>query len=198
MINGGMKGFFKGKKGIRQRDPMSPLLFVIVMEYLSRFLKKVGGLRGFKFHSRCKVLNLNHLAFVDDLMLFSYGDQKSISLLVRALKTFENCSGLQASPEKTAIFFGNVSRLVKQEILHMSGFVEGCAPFKYLGIPLNVRSLSNSDYDGLIDKMLLRINCWPSRNLSYAARSLLVNSILLSPYWSQCVLLPAGVINRIT
>ncbi|XP_021727232.1 uncharacterized protein LOC110694368 [Chenopodium quinoa] len=141
MINGGLNGFFKGKKGIRQGDPMSPLLFVIVMEYLSKILRKVGGMRSFKFHSRCKMLNLNHLAVADDLMMFCYGDKKYVSLLVRALDIFGKCSGLQ-------------------DILRVFGFVEGCTPFKYLGIPLNVRSLSNSDYDSLIDKMLARITCW--------------------------------------
>ncbi|XP_021729350.1 uncharacterized protein LOC110696371 [Chenopodium quinoa] len=150
------------------------------LKFPAELLRKVGSMRSFKFHSRCKMLNLNHLAFTDDLILFCYGDKKYVSLLVKALSTFEKCSGLQASAEKTAIYFGNVARVVKQEILRVSGFVEGCTPFKYLGIPLNVRSLSNSDYDSLIDKMLARITCWSSRNLSYAARCLLVNTVLLS------------------
>ena len=56
VLNGGMHGFFKGKRGIRQEDPISPLLFVIVMEYLTRLLRKIGKLRGFKFHSRWKII----------------------------------------------------------------------------------------------------------------------------------------------
>ncbi|XP_021741303.1 uncharacterized protein LOC110707583 [Chenopodium quinoa] len=130
LLNGGSYGFFKGKKGIRQGDPMSPILFVIVMEYLSRLLKKVGKKKRFNYHQRCKELALNHLIFADDLMLFSYGNNDCVKLLIKALKTFEARSGLQANLEKTAIYFGNVQHPVQDSILCHSGFVKGEMPFR--------------------------------------------------------------------
>ncbi|XP_021731005.1 uncharacterized protein LOC110697912 [Chenopodium quinoa] len=199
MLNVGIHGFFQGKRGIRQGDPVSPLLFVIVMEYLTRLLKKIGKMRGFRFHSRCKSIGLNHLVFADDLMLFCYGDHKSVELLIRGLKTFEKCSGLMANTDKSAIYFGNVPAPVQTQITRTSGFSVGKFPFRYLGIPLNARYLKIADFDSLIDKMLAKISCWSSRHLSYSARTLLVNSMLLSlhTYWAQCLLLPSGVMHRI-
>lgn len=38
LINGSPKGFFKAERGIRQGDPLSPFLFVIVGEALSRMI----------------------------------------------------------------------------------------------------------------------------------------------------------------
>lgn len=38
-INGGIYGRIKGKRGLSQRDPLSPLFFVIGVEYFSRFIK---------------------------------------------------------------------------------------------------------------------------------------------------------------
>ncbi|KAA0062888.1 non-LTR retroelement reverse transcriptase-like protein [Cucumis melo var. makuwa] len=64
-------------KGVRQGDPLSPFLFVMVMEVLSRMLNKIP--QSFKFHHRCEKVKLTHLTFADDLMIFCAADEPSLS-----------------------------------------------------------------------------------------------------------------------
>lgn len=48
-VNGKGCSYFAGKRGLRQENLISPPMFVLVMEYLSKILKSMNGLPGFKF-----------------------------------------------------------------------------------------------------------------------------------------------------
>lgn len=61
------------------RDPVSPLLFVLEMEYVSRISKCMSLLPIFRFHLMCQQLHLTHLIFADDLMIFFKGEINSVA-----------------------------------------------------------------------------------------------------------------------
>ncbi|KAK4381117.1 hypothetical protein Sango_2998400 [Sesamum angolense] len=76
-VNGGVHGFF-GARGLRQGDPMSPYLFVLVMEVLQMILQQFIDQDGqFLYHWRCTELKLFQLSFADDLLLLCKADVQS-------------------------------------------------------------------------------------------------------------------------
>ncbi|XP_062100629.1 uncharacterized protein LOC133806538 [Humulus lupulus] len=198
-INGALHGYLQSKRGLRQGDPMSPLHFVIGMEYLSRILTKIAKDSKFQFHPRCKSLALTHLCFADDLLLFCKGDYVSATLLLRAFKLFENSSGLKANIGKSVVYGTGMDTHSFERIVDISGFQKSLLPFKYLGMKICLKRLTRADCDCLVDKMTKRIKVWSSRNLSYAGRIVLINSVLLSinSFSSQIIILPKMVVQKI-
>lgn len=140
MITGKLRGFFKGGKGLRQGDPISPLLFVLYMEYLSRIFNYVCRMPNFKFFKCCKELQLCPLCFADDLILFYEGDFYSIFTLLHGFENFSATSGLVANREKVELFAGNMDNDILRKILCASGYKLGQLPFRYLGVPITARS----------------------------------------------------------
>ncbi|XP_074315309.1 uncharacterized protein LOC141651500 [Silene latifolia] len=169
------------------------------MEYLSRILDHVTTTMSFKFHPLCGSLQLSHLLFADDLLLFSKGDTHSIMILLRAFATFSFATGLQINSMKSNIYFNGVHHSVKADIIEVSGFVEGTLPFKYLGVPIVSGRLSHNHCAVLIDKVTARIRGFGSRKLSYSGRLTLVNAVLTSlySYWAKIFLIPKVVLRRI-
>jgi hypothetical protein len=74
LVNGSPAGFFNGSRGIRQGDPLSPFLFVIVMEAFSRMVKASidhSLLSGFFVGTREREqVHISHLLFADDTLVF--------------------------------------------------------------------------------------------------------------------------------
>lgn len=76
MMNGSLEGFFPSRKGLCQGDPLSPFLFVIIMEVLSQLLNRSS--ENFNFYDQCERTNLTHLSFADDLMIFCGAGHSSL------------------------------------------------------------------------------------------------------------------------
>ena len=199
ILNGTLLETFKAKCGVRQGDPMSPLLFVIGMEYLSKILIATGDAKDVYFHSRCSKLKLNHLVFAKDLMLFYKGDMHSIKTLCQGVELFSSSSGLEANNSKSGIYLAGVSDNFRMLVARSLEFTFESLPGKYLGMPLTSKWYTIADWECMVDKMTNQIRSWFARNLSYTARLQLVNSILISisNYWCQTVILPKRAVNQI-
>nr|GEX26635.1 hypothetical protein [Tanacetum cinerariifolium] len=154
-VNGSLHGYFKGKRGLRQGDPISPYLFTLVMEVLTLMLqRKVHQTDQFTYHRYCSKIELVNLCFADDLFLFAYGDVGSASIIKEPLDEFKNASGLVPSLPKSMPYFCNVLNHVKLSILHILPFEEGKLLVKYLGVPLVSLRLMIRDCNELVDKVL--------------------------------------------
>ena len=100
-LNGEVKGYFKGGRGLRQGDPISPYLFTLVMEVFTLIMnQKINSNPNFKFHAGCKELRLTHLCFADDLLVLCHGSCESVKVIKESLETFSKVSGLVANMEK--------------------------------------------------------------------------------------------------
>ena len=78
MINGTLVDFFGSTKGIHQGNPLSPLIFYIVLEALSRMLDAAAILGQFSSFSVVSsvgtLLTMSHLLLANDTLIFCYGD----------------------------------------------------------------------------------------------------------------------------
>ncbi|GJV29219.1 reverse transcriptase domain, reverse transcriptase zinc-binding domain protein [Tanacetum coccineum] len=117
-INGSLHGHFKGKRGLRQGDPLSPYLFTLVMEVLMLMLqRRVRDSNQFTYHRYCSKLDLINLCFADDLFLFAHGDVNSVMVIKEALDEFKCASSLIPSLPKSTTYFCNVLNFTKLAVL---------------------------------------------------------------------------------
>lgn len=196
-VNGEGYGFFDGKRGLRHGDPMPPLLFVLVMEYLSRTLKYISEFSNFKFHPICKQLKLTHLIFACDLIIFCKGTPNPITM--EALSHFSKVTGLVANMDKSSIFVAGVDDHMKDTLVQQTGFILGTFPIRYLGFPISSKKCNKMECYQLIDKIITRINTVYSKQLSYAGRLQVVTAVLFSlhSFCGSSFILPQSVLKEV-
>jgi hypothetical protein len=139
LVNGTPSGIFSSSRGIRQSDPLSPLLFVIVMEAFSKLFSisvQRGFLSGFAVGSRSnRVINVSHLLFADDTLVFCGASPDHLLYLRMLLLSFEAVSGLKINLDKSVLVpVGIVDNM--DDLAGILGCGVSSLPLKYLGLPL--------------------------------------------------------------
>jgi len=114
MISGGNVGikvndeigpYFQTKRGLRQGDPMSPILFNIIADMLALIIKRAkddGQIRGVIPNLLDDGLSI--LQYADDTIIFIDHDLEQAYNLKLLLCAFEQLSGLKINFHKSEIF----------------------------------------------------------------------------------------------
>jgi len=155
LINCESLGFFSSTRGLRQGDPLSPLLFILVMETLRRLVNKAidaSFLEGFQItNARAESLLISHLLFADDTLFFYKPYESNLGYLRSILLLFEAMSGLQVNLAKSVLIpIGEVLDL--PQLAHFFGCRVDSLPSTYLGIPLGASYKSKVVWEPVIEK----------------------------------------------
>ncbi|XP_022889220.1 uncharacterized protein LOC111404680 [Olea europaea var. sylvestris] len=175
-LNGSMHGFFKGRKGLRQGDLLSPFLFVLCIEYFSRMFRATTNDSDFNYHPKCDPLKITYLGFADDLMLFARGDVMSVKILMDCLSNFGLVLGLRLNILKSNLYTVGIYGQPLEDILQLTNIPKGSMSFRYLGISLASRKLKVSCYAPFLEKITTYIGAWNCSSLSYAGKVELIRA----------------------
>lgn len=89
-------------------DPLSPYLFILMEEVLSRMLKvdfEKGRIRKFVYPKGCPLIS--HLLYIDDLLVFTNGEHRSLKQLLMTLGFYEWWFKQKINKAMFAFFFSS-------------------------------------------------------------------------------------------
>jgi hypothetical protein len=160
LINGEATDFFRSGRGIRQGCPLSPLLFILIMEGLNLLLKKSqaeGAITGLKISSFTIIL---HLLFVDDILILSKASLSEWRVIDKLLILFCKASGLAVNLSKSTTHYSGLSDhdLVDFKSALNFTFSDLNTGFRYLGYYLKTGTHRASDWDWIVAKISHKIN----------------------------------------
>jgi hypothetical protein len=180
-INGSQHGFFNCKRGVRQGDPLSPLLFCLAEEVLSRGISKLvvdGNMELIKGSRNSLVPS--HCLYANDIMVFCSGKLSCIQALKNLFVRYANCSGQIINAAKSTIYSGGISQSRLNNIVNNIGFNVGSFPFNYLGVPIFKGKPKARFFNPIADKIKNKLSAWKASLLSIAGRVQLVKFVIQS------------------
>ncbi|WMV22464.1 hypothetical protein MTR67_015849 [Solanum verrucosum] len=141
------------KSMAKQGDPLSPFLFILAMEGMSNLIKTTKGkgwIKGFQA-GELSSLEITHLQYADDTLVFCEAETKQILILRVIFVIFEAVSGLHINWGKSFIY--PINSVLNTEVLARTlGGKVGELPTTYLGMPLGAKSKSKGIWNGVLEK----------------------------------------------
>eukprot|EP00253_Pinus_taeda_P019391 PITA_19391 len=199
LINGIPSSTFHPSRGLRQGDPLSPFLFIIMAEGLGRRINTAihsQTLKGINLH---RASTISHQQFVDDNMIFGHSSVQEARSLNTLLDNFSKASGALINKVKSQIFFFNTHPTTQRAIARILGFSIASLPSKYLGAPLIASTQKHSSWTSLLERLEAKLFLWTHRSLNMASRLVLIKAVLQSMplYLFSILAVPKWVLKAI-
>lgn len=137
LLNGIPSSKIQHGKGLRQGDPLSPLLFILAFDPLHRAIAKASEL-GILKEQPGREIKMRMSLYADDTIVFANPCREEIDTLLKIFKLFGNATGLKMNPGKSyavPIRCDNMDLII---VLQNFGGQTTSFPITYLGLPVTL------------------------------------------------------------
>nr|GEX67738.1 RNA-directed DNA polymerase, eukaryota [Tanacetum cinerariifolium] len=141
LVNGNPTPEFKFHKRLKQGDPLSPFIFILVMESLNLSFNNILNTMLFKGIRIDDSLSLSHLFYSNDAIFIGKWEESNFSTIVHMLRSFFLALGLKINIQKSKLMGIGIPQ---EEVTTATNFI-GCStfstPFNYFGVKVGVNLL---------------------------------------------------------
>lgn len=151
--------FFEPIRGIRQGDPLSPYIFILSLELLTRYIEYQVDIHNWDTITiGRKSPSFSHLFFADDLTFMAKANTKSFLAIKLTIELFFSLSGQSVNHSKSKVLFSkNCRPEITKGITNMLGIKKSDHFGIYLGFAILNRNPRPNDYLFIIEKMWSRL-----------------------------------------
>ncbi|XP_024190126.1 uncharacterized protein LOC112194101 [Rosa chinensis] len=200
IVNGEPRGRVIPSRGLRQGDAISPYLFLLCTEVLSRLIVKAEELDTLHGVEICRgAPSISHLFFTDDSFIFFKAEVSDCIALKGILKDYEFASGQQVNYQKSCISFSkNVELVFQDELASILRVTRVDKHDKYLGLPTEISYSKEDAFVFLNEKIRGRTQGWREKTLSMAGREVMIKAVAqaIPSYVMSCFELPKHMCNE--
>jgi len=191
--NGYTSKYFKLERGVRQGDPLSPYLFLLVVEVLANAIRQDKKVEGICVSGK----EIKLLQYADDTNGV-VTDVKSAKRFLKIVNTFGTYSGLKLNKDKTEAMWLGKSANNKSTPLGISWPDK---PMKILGVycSYNEVECNKLNFEAKITKCKCILNEWKTRNLTMIGRVQILKTFIVSQFLfvASAIVIPVHYVNII-
>ena len=177
LFNGEVGASIQHRRGLRQGDPLSPLLFILAMEPLPRLFEMATD-AGILSPIAAGSTSIRCSLYADDVALFIKPLSEELLAAKAILESFGHATGLVVNLSKSSAIPVRCGGIDLASLLLPLGTPIATLPCTCLGMPLSLRRLRKVDIQPLIDKIAARLGLWKGRLMSRAGRLTLLKAVL--------------------
>ncbi|GKA93152.1 RNA-directed DNA polymerase, eukaryota, partial [Tanacetum coccineum] len=201
LVNGSPTDEFLFHRGLRQGDPLSPFLFILVMESLHVSFQRIidRGLFSPILIGKDNLIPISHLFYADDAMFIGKWSYSNVNTLMMMLQWFFLASGLKVNVHKSCIYGVGVRLADIKELADTFGCLANNLTLTYLGVKVGANMNKIDSWNDVVQKVKNKLSSWKVKTLSVGGRLTLIKSVLgaIPTYYMAFFKAPEGVLSHL-
>nr|GEW82553.1 RNA-directed DNA polymerase, eukaryota [Tanacetum cinerariifolium] len=171
---------FSFHRGLRRGDPLSPFLFIMVMESLQVSFQRLidKGMFDPILVGKENTMPISHLFYADDAMFIGKWSYFNVSVLMMMLHSFFLASVLKVNIHKISLYGAGVRNTDVHLMADSFGCLGNYLLFTYLGVTVSDNMTRVNSWIEVVKKVSNKLSSWKAKSPSVGGRLTLIKSVL--------------------